>query len=321
MSAVLFPAPLLSVERLSIQFGTQRVVDDVSFALWPGKTLCIAGESGSGKSLTSLAIMGLLPEEAQIPGGAIIFDNQDLLSLPERQMQLLRGKSVAMIFQEPMTSLNPLMTVGQQLEETLQRHEVLGRRERRSRVSTMLDAVKISHVEKRLQQYPHELSGGMRQRVMIAMAMLCQPQVLIADEPTTALDVTIQAQILELMRELQQAFSTSLLLITHDMGVVAEMADDVLVMSHGKIMEQAPAKNAVYLAAGGLYPPAVAGGTGAGPGARAGAGRGDATVAQRPRPQRALSGARRRPARASRSPCRRWRQLRSFPRRDVGHRR
>ncbi|MBN6320063.1 ATP-binding cassette domain-containing protein, partial [Escherichia coli] len=136
--------------------------------------------------------------------------------LPERQMQLLRGKSVAMIFQEPMTSLNPLMTVGQQLEETLQRHEVLGRRERRSRVSTMLDAVKISHVEKRLQQYPHELSGGMRQRVMIAMAMLCQPQVLIADEPTTALDVTIQAQILELMRELQQAFSTSLLLITHD---------------------------------------------------------------------------------------------------------
>ena len=242
MSAVLFPAPLLSVERLSIQFGTQRVVDDVSFALWPGKTLCIAGESGSGKSLTSLAIMGLLPEEAQIPGGAIIFDNQDLLSLPERQMQLLRGKSVAMIFQEPMTSLNPLMTVGQQLEETLQRHEVLGRHERRSRVSTMLDAVKISHVEKRLQQYPHELSGGMRQRVMIAMAMLCQPQVLIADEPTTALDVTIQAQILELMRELQQAFSTSLLLITHDMGVVAEMADDVLVMSHGKIMEQAPAK-------------------------------------------------------------------------------
>ena len=242
MSAVLFPAPLLSVERLSIQFGTQRVVDDVSFALWPGKTLCIAGESGSGKSLTSLAIMGLLPEEAQIPGGAIIFDNQDLLSLPERQMQLLRGKSVAMIFQEPMTSLNPLMTVGQQLEETLQRHEVLGRRERRNRVSTMLDAVKISHVEKRLQQYPHELSGGMRQRVMIAMAMLCQPQVLIADEPTTALDVTIQAQILELMRELQQAFSTSLLLITHDMGVVAEMADDVLVMSHGKIMEQAPAK-------------------------------------------------------------------------------
>ncbi|MGE0972098.1 ABC transporter ATP-binding protein [Klebsiella sp. WOUb02] len=240
MSAAIFTAPLLSVERLSIQFGAQRVVDDVSFALWPGKTLCIAGESGSGKSLTSLAIMGLLPEEAQIPGGAIIFANQDLLSLPERQMQLLRGKSMAMIFQEPMTSLNPLMTVGQQLEETLQRHEALGRRERRIRVSTMLDAVKLSHVEKRLQQYPHELSGGMRQRVMIAMAMLCQPQVLIADEPTTALDVTIQAQILDLMRELQQEFSTSLLLITHDMGVVAEMADDVLVMNHGNIIEQAP---------------------------------------------------------------------------------
>ncbi len=236
-------------------------------------------------------------------------------------MQLLRGKSVAMIFQEPMTSLNPLMTVGQQLEETLQRHEVLGRRERRSRVSTMLDAVKISHVEKRLQQYPHELSGGMRQRVMIAMAMLCQPQVLIADEPTTALDVTIQAQILELMRELQQAFSTSLLLITHDMGVVAEMADDVLVMSHGKIMEQAPAKTLFTSPQAAYTRQLLQAVPVLGRGARAGAGRGDATVAQRPRPQRALSGARRRPARASRSPCRRWRQLRSFPRRDVGHRR
>ncbi|VDA76198.1 otr(C)_1_AY509111 [Klebsiella pneumoniae] len=221
-----------------------------------------------------------------------------------------------MIFQEPMTSLNPLMTVGQQLEETLQRHEVLGRRERRSRVSTMLDAVKISHVEKRLQQYPHELSGGMRQRVMIAMAMLCQPQVLIADEPTTALDVTIQAQILELMRELQQAFSTSLLLITHDMGVVAEMADDVLVMSHGKIMEQAPAKRCLPRR---RHPPAVAGGT---------VGQAPALApveATRPllsvRDLSVRFPVRRRPARASRSPCRRWRQLRSFPRRDVGHRR
>lgn len=237
MSAVLFPAPLLSVERLSIQFGTQRVVDDVSFALWPGKTLCIAGESGSGKSLTSLAIMGLLPEEAQIPGGAIIFDNQDLLSLPERQMQLLRGKSVAMIFQEPMTSLNPLMTVGQQLEETLQRHEVLGRRERRSRVSTMLDAVKISHVEKRLQQYPHELSGGMRQRVMIAIALACEPKLLIADEPTTALDVTIQAQILELMQELRQKLGMSIIMITHDLGVVASMCEKIAVMYAGHIVE------------------------------------------------------------------------------------
>ena len=238
MSAVLFPAPLLSVERLSIQFGTQRVVDDVSFALWPGKTLCIAGESGSGKSLTSLAIMGLLPEEAQIPGGAIIFDNQDLLSLPERQMQLLRGKSVAMIFQEPMTSLNPLMTVGQQLEETLQRHEVLGRRERRSRVSTMLDAVKISHVEKRLQQYPHELSGGMRQRVMIAMALACNPKIIIADEPTTALDVTIQAQILDLLRSLKDRINSSIMLITHDLGVIAEMADYVVVMYAGRVVEK-----------------------------------------------------------------------------------
>ncbi|KAA8999379.1 ABC transporter ATP-binding protein [Affinibrenneria salicis] len=232
--------PVLSVERLSIEFGARRVVDDVSFRLQAGKTLCIAGESGSGKSLTSLAIMGLLPDAARIPGGAILFGDTDLLSLNERQMQPLRGRQIGMIFQEPMTSLNPLMTIGRQLEETLQRHETLGRRERRARVKTMLDAVRLAQVEKRLGQYPHELSGGMRQRVMIAMAMLCQPKVLIADEPTTALDVTIQAQILELMRELQRDFATSILMITHDMGVVAEMADEVVVMNQGRIEEQAP---------------------------------------------------------------------------------
>ncbi|MCS9355450.1 ABC transporter ATP-binding protein, partial [Pseudomonas aeruginosa] len=210
--------PVLSVERLTIDFGPRRVVDELSFALQRGRTLCIAGESGSGKSLTSLAIMGLLPRAASVPGGAIIFEGRDLLGLPERQLQPLRGKRLGMIFQEPMTSLNPLMTVGQQLEETLRRHEPLGRREIAWRAREMLDAVRMPHAEKRLAQYPHELSGGMRQRVMIAMAMLCRPDVLIADEPTTALDVTIQAQILELMRELQQSFGTGLLLITHDMG-------------------------------------------------------------------------------------------------------
>ena len=193
MSAVLFPAPLLSVERLSIQFGTQRVVDDVSFALWPGKTLCIAGESGSGKSLTSLAIMGLLPEEAQIPGGAIIFDNQDLLSLPERQMQLLRGKSVAMIFQEPMTSLNPVFTIGNQLDEVTLRHVDGATRETaRKKSLEMLSLVGIAMPDHVYASYPHQLSGGMRQRVMIAMALCCNPKLIIADEPTTALDVTIR---------------------------------------------------------------------------------------------------------------------------------
>ena len=198
------PVPSLSVERLSIDVGggasRRRVVDELSFALYPGRTLCIAGESGSGKSLSSLAIMGLLPKAASVPGGAILFGNRDLLSLPERDMQALRGKRIGMIFQEPMTSLNPLLTVGQQLAETLRRHEAMGRADIHRRCREMLEAVRMPQVDKRLTQYPHELSGGMRQRVMIAMAMLCQPEVLIADEPTTALDVTIQAQILELMR-------------------------------------------------------------------------------------------------------------------------
>lgn len=230
------------MERLSIDVGggasRRRVVEELSFALYPHRTLCIAGESGSGKSLSSLAIMGLLPKAASVPGGAILFDNRDLLSLPERELQRLRGKRIGMIFQEPMTSLNPLLTVGQQLAETLRRHEALSRSEIHQRCRAMLDAVRMPQVDKRLTQYPHELSGGMRQRVMIAMAMLCQPEILIADEPTTALDVTIQAQILELMRELQQQFATSLLLITHDMGVVAEMADEVVVMNQGRMEER-----------------------------------------------------------------------------------
>jgi peptide/nickel transport system ATP-binding protein len=245
MSDQLSPA-VLSVERLSIDIGhganPRRVVDELSFTLRAGHTLCIAGESGSGKSLSSLAIMGLLPKAAKVPGGAIMFDNRDLITLPERELQLLRGKHIGMIFQEPMTSLNPLMTVGQQMDETLRRHEPLDRQASKRRAKEMLDSVRMPQVEKRLTQYPHELSGGMRQRVMIAMAMLCRPKVLIADEPTTALDVTIQAQILELMRELQKVYGTSLLLITHDMGVVAEMADEVVVMNHGRTEEQAPVR-------------------------------------------------------------------------------
>ncbi len=230
---------LLSVEGLTIEFGSRRVVDELTFSLHAGKTLCIAGESGSGKSLTSLAIMGLLPRNAHIPKGAIIFDNTELTTLSERQRQQMRGRDIGMIFQEPMTSLNPLMTIGQQMGESLRRHAELDRRGRKARVLEMLDAVKMSQPEKRLRQYPNELSGGMRQRVMIAMAMLCQPRILIADEPTTALDVTIQAQILELMRDLQVRYNTGILMITHDMGVVAEMADDVLVMNQGRVEEHA----------------------------------------------------------------------------------
>lgn len=238
--------PILSVERLSIDIShelhTQRVVEDLSFALYAGRTLCIAGESGSGKSLSSLAIMGLLPKVAKLPSGAIIFDNQDLLSLPERTMQRLRGRQIAMIFQEPMTSLNPLMTVGQQLEETVRRHKLAEGGQAHKRAREILDAVRVPHVDKRLRQHPHELSGGMRQRVMIAMAMVCKPRVLIADEPTTALDVTIQAQILELMRELQREFDTAMLMITHDMGVVAQVADEVVVMNQGIVEEVATAR-------------------------------------------------------------------------------
>lgn len=238
---------LLSVENLSIEFGQgqalKRVVENLSFSLNPSKTLCIAGESGSGKSLSALAIMGLLPKMARIPEGSIRFNGKSLLERSERQMQELRGLEVGMIFQEPMTSLNPIMRIGEQMSETLKRHRIATGKEAQKHIISMLDAVRIPKAAERLRQYPHELSGGLRQRVMIAMAMLCKPKILIADEPTTALDVTIQAQILELIRELQDEFNTGVLMITHDMGVVAEMADEVVVMNQGVVEETASTRD------------------------------------------------------------------------------
>jgi peptide/nickel transport system ATP-binding protein len=239
-------AAALSVERLTVEVGTEAasryLVRDISFAVEAGKTLCIAGESGSGKSITSLAIMGLLPRAARVAAGSIRFRGSDLTNLQQAQMEAIRGKQIAMIFQEPMTSLNPLMTIGQQLAETLRRHEHVDKRGARAASLAMLDAVHMTEAARRLDQYSHELSGGMRQRVMIAMAMLCKPSVLIADEPTTALDVTVQAQILELMRELQREFGTAMVMITHDMGVVAEMADEIAIMQKGELREVAPAR-------------------------------------------------------------------------------
>ncbi len=235
------PATVLSVRDLSIDArtpsGLKRILDGISFDLAAGETLCLAGESGSGKSVTSLAIMGLLPKASlRVASGEIRLGEIDLLRLSERAMRQVRGGDVAMIFQEPMTSLNPVMTVGTQLVEAIREHQDTANAEDVAR--RMLDAVRIRDPTRRMTQYPHELSGGMRQRVMIAMALSCRPKVLIADEPTTALDVTVQAQILKLMRELKQEFGTSIVMITHDMGVVAEIADRVVIMQNGKTVEQ-----------------------------------------------------------------------------------
>ncbi|WP_075290479.1 ABC transporter ATP-binding protein [Pararhizobium arenae] len=235
------PATVLSVRDLSIDArtpsGLKRILDGISFDLAAGETLCLAGESGSGKSVTSLAIMGLLPKASlRVASGEIRLGDTDLLRLSEKAMRQVRGGDVAMIFQEPMTSLNPVMTVGTQLMEAIREHQDAANAE--DVAKHMLDAVHITDPARRMTQYPHELSGGMRQRVMIAMALSCRPKVLIADEPTTALDVTVQAQILKLMRELKQEFGTSIVMITHDMGVVAEMADRVVIMQNGKTVEQ-----------------------------------------------------------------------------------
>ncbi len=239
---------ILEVKDLKTYFftdkGVNKAVDGVSFGLKKSQTLCIVGESGSGKSITSLSILGLIEKPGQIVGGSIQFLGQNLLQLKEKQMQKeIRGKKIGMIFQEPMTSLNPSYTVGFQINEVLKiHHPSLNKKERLERVVYELERVGIPHAGDKYHEYPFNLSGGQRQRVMIAMAMVCEPEILIADEPTTALDVTIQAQILELMKELQQKKGTSILFITHDLGVVAQIADEVVVMYKGHVVEQASAK-------------------------------------------------------------------------------
>ena len=234
---------LLDVRNLSVEFaspqGAVRVIDKLSFDLRAGETLCIAGESGSGKSVTALSLMGLLPKPGgRVAEGSAQFLGRDLLKLDEAAMSRLRGNEISMIFQEPMTSLNPVLSIGTQLTEGLVRHLGLSQADARARALQALDAVRMSEPQRRLKQYPHELSGGMRQRVMIAMAMAARPKILIADEPTTALDVAIQAQILELMATLQRETGTAIIMITHDMGVVAEIADRVVVMRKGEAVER-----------------------------------------------------------------------------------
>ncbi|WP_287059665.1 ABC transporter ATP-binding protein [Mesorhizobium sp.] len=240
--------PVLEISDLTVSVrgedGERPVVSDLSFSLGHGETLCIAGESGSGKSMTALAIMQLLPQPAaRISSGMIRLHDMDrgdidLAVLDERRMRRIRGARIAMIFQEPMTSLNPVLSIGRQLVESIEAHTGLSRAEARRRAVEALKAVRISEAESRLKQFPHELSGGMRQRVMVAMALALKPDVLIADEPTTALDVTVQGEVLELLRDLQREHGTSVILITHDMGVVAEMADRVVIMRHGRMVEQ-----------------------------------------------------------------------------------
>ncbi|MEC8622363.1 MAG: ABC transporter ATP-binding protein [Pseudomonadota bacterium] len=235
---------LLKVTNLRTSFFTSDgevcAVDGVSFSIRAGQTIGLVGESGCGKSVTALSVIDLLPRGVgKIVGGQILYDGQDLAGMPDTQMQDIRGNEISMIFQEPMTSLNPVFTIGEQIAEVVRFHENVSKKEALSRATEMLRLVKIAEPEKRVNDYPHQLSGGMRQRVMIAMALACNPRLLIADEPTTALDVTIQAQILDLISELQKELSMAVLLITHDLGVVAQHADDVAVMYAGKIVERA----------------------------------------------------------------------------------
>ena len=234
---------LLSVKNLSTEFpvkkGIVKAVEDVSFDVDAGEILAIVGESGSGKSVTSLSVMGLLAEPGHVAGGSMEFEGKDLVHLSERDYRALRGNDMAMIFQEPMTSLNPVYRVGKQIVEAIRTHENVSKKEARERAIDMLRKVGIPSPEKRIDDYPHQMSGGMRQRVMIAMALSCNPKLLIADEPTTALDVTIQAQILDLLRRLRDDTGMAVLLITHDLGVVSETADRVVVMYCGQVVEEA----------------------------------------------------------------------------------
>jgi peptide/nickel transport system ATP-binding protein len=237
---------LLEVERLQTHFGTPdgvvRAVEGVSFQIGAGETLGIVGESGCGKSVTAMSILRLIQEPPGKIAGSIRFDGRELLTLPEPEMREIRGNAISMIFQEPMTSLNPVLTVGKQIGETLRLHQGMNAREAEQKSIEMLILVGIPAPQRRVHEYPHQLSGGMRQRVMIAMALACNPKLLIADEPTTALDVTIQAQILDLMRDLKQRLGSAIMLITHDLGVVAEMAERVVVMYAGRKVEEATVK-------------------------------------------------------------------------------
>ncbi len=236
--------PLLEVKDLRTSFftdaGEVRAVDGVSFAVEPGKLMGLVGESGSGKTASVLSVMRLLPERARVMGGAVLFEGRDLLKLSEPEMRAVRGGKIAMIFQEPMTSLNPVFTIGSQIGEAVRLHQHTSRRETLERTIEALRLVGIADPERRVNDYPHQLSGGMRQRVMIAMALACEPKLLVADEPTTALDVTIQAQILDLIRELQVRLKLAVILVTHDLGVVAQYTDDVTILYAARVMEQAP---------------------------------------------------------------------------------
>jgi oligopeptide/dipeptide ABC transporter ATP-binding protein len=238
------PEPLLSVRDLSTHFfmrdGVVHAVDGVSFDVEKGRVLGIVGESGCGKTVTALSIMGLIPKPpARIVGGEVLFNGRDLSKLSERELEDVRGSQIAMIFQDPMTSLNPTLTIGTQIGETIRRHFGVSKAAARAKAVELLEEVRIPNARGRLDDYPHRLSGGMRQRVMIAIALSCEPELLIADEPTTALDVTVQAQVLDLLEELQESHGTAMILITHDMGVVAEAAHDVVVMYAGQIVEHA----------------------------------------------------------------------------------
>jgi oligopeptide/dipeptide ABC transporter, ATP-binding protein, C-terminal domain len=242
---------LLEVKNLQVSFqtffGEVEAVRGISFKVEKGKTLAIVGESGCGKSVTAGSIMKLLPQPPVLyKGGEIIFEGENLLAKTEKQMNEYRGNKIAMIFQDPMTSLNPTMKIGKQIVEGLRRHTGMSKDEAHKKAIEMLDLVAVPHADKRVNQYPHEFSGGMRQRVMIALAMSCNPSLLIADEPTTALDVTVQAQILDLMKDIQDKMGMSIILITHDLGIVADKADDVVVMYAGQIVEQGKTNDIFY---------------------------------------------------------------------------
>jgi oligopeptide transport system ATP-binding protein len=242
-------APLLEARKLSVEFVTQegivRAVSEVDLDLAAGETLAIVGESGSGKSQMLLSILGLVAGNARVTGSAR-FKGEELLSISEARLNQIRGSGIGLVFQDPMTSLNPYLSIGLQLTEPLRIHKGTGRAEAAAQAIEMLKAVHITEPERRMQQYPHQLSGGMRQRVAIAMALICRPEILIADEPTTALDVTVQAQVLALLREIRERFGTAIILVTHDLGVIAELADRVNVMYAGKIVERGPVEDIFY---------------------------------------------------------------------------